>query len=400
MRTTVWLIAVSSILASSLEVGDEVQDRLDTAIAEYESVLAKLESDVQDQLGDLFDRYADDGELEKTQKVATLRETFATEGLLPDIPLLRTIREKARVRFSKANLQLRTAYKKAIAEYTRARDLRAAEEAKKALQEFEKDSGPDRIQFPRAERKKPKQQDRPAAELNPPLILRPPLRSNAADGPAPDSTQPETGPNSAPPKSGKDSEPSEALLAVINKGPERDVLSDRLATTHAKGVAMWELLQRVCREYKVSQWTYADCDYFSALPRNENHRTGGMPMLRATGVEHGKIVWRFHQWNHNTTHSAPYGRGESFGSMIRGRCMAMWLLSAESAEEFIHRTQKLGQTNDLTSVNANLSVDEIKLWLSALGCDNRQEVAQVIGQIQKANVPLDAIAKFAADEGL
>jgi len=27
-------------------------------------------------------------------------------------------------------------------------------------------------------------------------------------------------------------------------------------------------------------------------------------------------------------------------------------------------------------------------------------VAQVIGQIQKANVPLDAIAKFAADEGL
>jgi hypothetical protein len=403
MRFFIWAVAVTGFLATGVAAGDEVRQKLDEAVEEYGRAVAAIEDDVQKQLGEVFDRYADSGDLEKAQEVAALRNTFATEGLLPDTPLLRTIREKAKVRFSKANSDLRSAYRAAITSYTRDRDLRAAAEIKRLLQEFEKENGPDVLQFPRAERKKSKQREQQqqapveASENKP----EPPPGSTAAAGSFPRSTQPgRTNTRTARAQANKESGPSEELLAVINKGPERDVLSDRLATTDAKSSAMLHLLDRIFEEYPVSKRSYADCDYISALPIKEHKRTGGMPLLTPTGVKNGKITWQSNQWHDGVGPSDLYDEEQSYGGLFRGNVMIMWLLSADSADEFVRRTQTLFQNNELPAVNRILSTQEFKLWLSALGCDNQQDVTEVIGHLRKARVPLDAVAKFAADEGL
>lgn len=122
---------------SQQDVGVQVQQDLNEAISDYEKAVGAIETDVQAQLAELFDRFADGGELEKAQEVAKHKESFATEGLLSDVPMLKTIREKAKVRFTKANLDLRNAYQRAIAEFTRARDLRSANETKRSFQEFQ-----------------------------------------------------------------------------------------------------------------------------------------------------------------------------------------------------------------------------------------------------------------------
>lgn len=401
MRTTIWSIAASAVLAMSVAVGDEVQERLDAAIAEYESVLAQLESDVQDQLGDLFERYANDGDLEKAQAVATLRETFATEGLLPDIPLLRTIREKARVRFSKANLDLRTAYKKAIADYTRARDLRAAEEARKTLQEFEKENGPDRIQFPRAERKKAAQrQQQQAVQVQASgSIPGPPPGSTAAGASSPRSTQPgRTSPSTAKAQV-KKPEPSEELLAVINRGPERDVLSDRLASQTDKSLSAQALVRRVSREHPPSKMHYGDCYYLCSILCDVQASIGTAIVPKTSRASVAGIQWGF-LISGKPVEQITDTEKIRFENRVLNQFLVLWLIGASDTEEFIRRADFLSRTSQLPEVSQAFKEDDLKVWLAALGCGTLDEVAEVIGQLKQAQVDLKAVIDFADREGL
>jgi hypothetical protein len=397
-----WTIVANILLAASVTAGNEIQEQLDAAIRDYEKAIEAIEGDAKNQLQELFDRFADNGDLEKAQETAALKDRFVTEGILPDVPSLKVIREKAKARYSKANVSLRTAYRKAIAEFTRIRDLRSAEETKRSLQEFESETQPDRLQFPRAAKKRKKDPEPGQAANNMPDagLQNQPVRDT------PPRSRPV--PNAKSVKAPHALKPNEDLLAAINNGPERDVLRDRLATSQQKQSALLSLVDRVETEYPVLNWSYADCEYLSSFVISESPRTNSLiwpsiefrdSMPRCTyGVNQVMVdVWFYTDEGGQITDATPR---EPTITMARSRWLVAWLLASDSPEEFVQRTQVLLRTNELRSVNYNLTVDEFKGWIASLGCDNREDVTKVVDKLRRAQVPLAAMAKFVTQEGL
>jgi hypothetical protein len=411
MRTTLWSIAASSVLAMSLAVGDEVQDRLDAAIAEHGTVLAAIETDVQEQLDDLFNRLSASGDEGKAEAVAGFREKFAVDGILPDEPLLRTIRQKAKSRFLKATQDRRAAYRKAIAEYSRAGDANSADETKRALQEFEREISQSPMSFRASNQGRPNDRELTGSvsennsntdESAPKVASEGGNATPAIDSPAGSAARRKA---IKPPKPG----PSEELVAVIKSGRELDVLRDHLATTDQKAEAVISVFSRISDEYPPAKWTYADCGYLSDFVIREypNTETIVYPdrfRYGDEGLEWGPVSSRGDFTGglyvnvsspiHTDTPIEPFGR------YVRSRHLIAWLAISDGPKTLIQRAEFLRQTNDLTSVNLNFTDDDFKAWLGCVGCKDPEALKQVIQELKRAKLPLEAAARFAKNNGL
>lgn len=412
MRASITAAVTGFLLAAGLaataqvrqDVSEQVQEDLDAAIGDYEKAVSAIEADVQSQLADLFDRYADDGELEKAQEVAKHRESFATGGLLADVPMLKTIREKARVRFTKANLDLRNAYRRAIAEFTRARDLRSAAETKRSFHEFEQGTQPDRLQFPRAAKEDKKKDSGKREQQNIGEVVVPESPQDAAK------PVPVRGPSQSGGEGKADGQPaakappsrSGGLAGLLGQGRERAMLVDRLATTKEKHDAVWSLMSRASKDYPMTELTYEDCLLLASISFDGYAGTGDTLWFANTPTLGSKGLG----WSSSATSPIEnvdrVGRidGLSWRDHARSRFVILWLMASADPGEFVRRVEFLRQANELASVSLAFSEDDLKVWLAYVGCTNRERVSEVISRLQQAGVSLAAVSRFAEKEGL
>lgn len=68
--------------------------------------------------------------------------------------------------------------------------------------------------------------------------------------------------------------------------------------------------------------------------------------------------------------------------------------------EFARRAETIRLAGELAVVNSTFTEDDFKTSLGSLGCETREDVRDVISQLRKANVPLQAVAAFLSREGL
>ena len=404
------LLLTAILTAAAYSHGDEIRDSLDQALATYETNLADIESEVEQGFAELFDTYADRGELEKAKELESHADRFRTEGLVPDIAMLRSIREKAKAKFDKASRELRTAYRTTIAAYTRARDLRAAEEVDKSLKEFDQQQGAGRLQFPRADKKPPAIRPKPKAPepqgIKANAVAPNALPANRRRADQPRQTRAEAGGAVA-----NNRGPSQKLQALINSGTERDVLSNGLASTDAKSSAMLDLYYRILEQYPPQGWTFGDCEHLGNLSISAYAGCKILVCPCSLTLERGLVGCQVSGLGAAPSEIHYYADAdgglikdstprESTAAMVCSRFRVLWLASSGSPEEFISRTRSLQGAAVTRSVDQNFTVDELKVWLSSIGCDNRDKVSAAIQKLRKAGIDFTALLQFAAGEGL
>lgn len=194
MRGAMSLVIFATLLGHQVVVADEIRDALNEATSRYKESIEEIEAEVVKNLGELINTYQQRGDLDKTLEFQAIEEKFAREGILPDSAALRTIRQKAKLRFSRANSDYRKAFRKAIEAYTRSKDVNAALEIKESLSAFEKSQDEALLIFPRANRPKNEKQSKEEIAKNatteptvaePPRALRkPPTKAQSLKPPA------------------------------------------------------------------------------------------------------------------------------------------------------------------------------------------------------------------------
>lgn len=161
-------LLVSSLLFFSITAdADEIHEQLNAAGDAYQKEVAAIEADVVQYFDAKISEYQDQGDLDKTLATQQLKETFLTEGVLPAVPALGSYRQKVKLRFDQATRDYRMAHVRAIESYTRARDVRAAQEVKRALEDFNAAQDEAVLRFPRAGRPTKQRKDEEKPEPDP-----------------------------------------------------------------------------------------------------------------------------------------------------------------------------------------------------------------------------------------
>jgi Skp family chaperone for outer membrane proteins len=384
-------LMLATCLSASIGHGDELRDTLDSAIKDYEADLAAIEREVDQSLSELFDLYADKGDLDKAKKIESLADTFRAEAVLPDDPLVRAIREKAKIGFERANRAVRTAYREAVVAYTKARNLRAADDVRRSLEEFNRTTSEERLLFPKAEKRKA------ASPKSPPQASKPPSAP-------PGQKQPHKLPGKSP------IEPSKELLAAINAGPEREILGNALASLSDKEHAIWLLYGRVTKTFPARSWTLDDVDYLSSVtiayhpnckvlvcPDELTLRDGE---LEVTFVECGEAPSEPHYHPSEPGAFDLMGPNEPTATHVYSRFRVAWLVASPSVEDFLLRVKALKGRADLRSIDLNFGDEDFKVWLNLIGCKNREEIEAVLNKLRDAGVAFTAVKTFAQRAGL
>lgn len=130
---------------------DEIRDALNAATIKFDRDVASIQADVVKYLDEKLLAHQEQGDLDKTLEIQSLKDSFLTEGVLPDVPALRSYRQKVKNRFAQATRDYRIAFVRAIEAYTRGKDLRAAQEVKASLEEFDAAQEEAVIKFPQAD---------------------------------------------------------------------------------------------------------------------------------------------------------------------------------------------------------------------------------------------------------
>ena len=397
----------ASLVASSFASGDDIRASLDEALVAYDAQVADIEREAEKGFADLLNDFADRGDLERAKEIEAHADRFLTEAVLSDVPILRAIREKAKAKFVKANRDLRTAYRAAVAAYTRERNFPAAEEVSKSLREFESQQRDGRLVFPRAEKR---------------LGVRGPEAHNGSGGggtaggpqqPKPALAGARQG--RAPPakKAGasaaKVREPSDKLKEIIDSGDERDVLSDRLATAEAKSQAMSVLYDRILKKYPPKEWTFGDCTFLGDLSVESYAGCKSLRVPYAIKLVDRDVECAFAGYERDPADVYYYTADdggirdntprEPTGTMVRSRFYVLWLVSSVTPAEFVSRTKELQGIVDMRSIDCNLSQDEFKTWLSHIRCENLEEIKQALGDLKRAGVSFTAIRRFSDSLG-
>ena len=160
-----WLLLFAAL--APLASADEIQGRLNTATERYEQAIAAIELEVSEYFSELIDEYQRRGDFEKTVATQELHDKFIAEGVLPDVAALRSIRQKTKLQFSQADRDFRTACRRALKEYTKAKDLRAAHEVQRSLKDFDESRRNSAVVFPRANKPLPDPAGGPEAAHEP-----------------------------------------------------------------------------------------------------------------------------------------------------------------------------------------------------------------------------------------
>lgn len=174
------LLAAPLVLAFLLPAqADEVRESLAAAAMKYEQDIASIQADVVRYYDQKIAECQQQGDLDKTLETQALKDTFVSEGVLPDVPSIRSYRQKVKSRFGQATRDYRIAYVRAIEAYTRGKDLRAAQQVKASLEEFDASQEEAVIRFPPSEDRKQEDGDKnePEQQEQVPVDM-PPLQGN------------------------------------------------------------------------------------------------------------------------------------------------------------------------------------------------------------------------------
>jgi hypothetical protein len=188
--------------------------------------------------------------------------------------------------------------------------------------------------------------------------------------------------------------PSQELADLVRWGDEREVIANRLSTTQAKKDALDKLLRRASEHFLVTDLTYADCQYLSWLIVVENRRLlNGVVWYPGTPkAVKGGLRWSASRWSGSIESSIPD---------VQYRFLILWLMGSTSPEQFIERVQVLNDSGELEpSISRLFSEDDLKVWLAAIGCNDREKLSEVLGKLHAAHVEFPAIKKFTGNDGL
>lgn len=181
------LLAAPVVLAFLLSArADEVRESLAAAAMKYEQEVASIQADMVTYFDQKIAERQQRGDLDKTLELQALKDTFVSKGMLPDVLSIRSYRQKVKRHFTQATRDYRVAHVRAIEAYTRGQDLRAAQQVKASLEEFDASQEEAVIRFPPSEDRKREDGDKnePKQQRQVPVDM-PPLQGNQdADPPA------------------------------------------------------------------------------------------------------------------------------------------------------------------------------------------------------------------------